>query len=129
MAMFPYNEFKSLTVRNVSPSTENPTIVYNAVDLPICGNITLVSLFVTNKSELDKSINFSIRKMDDTEDTMLFSNVSVPANEPYDILKGSKVFLKEEDVLKAWTDASGEGWFDLVVSYVLYTPSDLQPAI
>jgi hypothetical protein len=108
---------------------EEPTIVYDAATLPICGSITLVSLFVTNKSGDEKLINFSIRKMDDTEDTQLFHDVLVPANQPYDILKGSRIFLKEEDILKAWTDVNGEGWFDLVVSYVLYTPSDLQPVI
>lgn len=127
--MFPYNEFDSLTIRNVSPSIEEPTIVYDGVDIPFCGNTTLVSLFVANKSGEDKSISFSILKMDDSQETLLFSNVLVPASEPYDILKGSKVFLKEGDVLKAWTDVNGEGLLDLVVSYVVYTPSDLQPTI
>jgi hypothetical protein len=127
MAMFSYNEFDSLTVRDVSSSSVNPTIVYDGVDLPICGNITFVSIFVTNKSDSNKTINFSVRKMDDAQDTYLFYNVEVPPYRPYDILGGSKIFLKKEDVLKAWTDVSGTEMLDLVVSYVIYTPSDLQP--
>ena len=127
MAMFSYNEFDSLVVRNVSASSVNPTIVYDGTGIAVCGSTTLVSIFVTNKSSSAKLINFSIRKMDDAQDTSLFYNVEVPPGQPFDILGGSKVFLKTEDVLKAWTNVSGTDLLDLVVSYVVYTPSDLQP--
>ncbi len=125
--MFSYNEFESLGIQNVSPNPENPTIVYDGADLAICGNATIVSILVANKSDDPKIINFSIRKMDDTADTVIFSKVSVPSDQPFDVLRGSKIFLKKEDVLMAWTDGGGEGWFDLFVSYVVYTPSELQP--
>ena len=129
MAMFPYNEFSSLTVRNVSFDSGNPTVVYDGMGLPLCGHATITSILIANKSDDPKMISFSVRKMDDTSDTQIFHQVQVPVNKPYDILQGSKIFLKKEDVLKAWTDVNGEGWFDLFVSYVIYTPSDLQPVI
>lgn len=127
--MFPYNEFESITVRNVSSDIGNPTVIYDGMDLPLCGNATITSILIANKSDDPKMISFSVRKMDDTSDTQIFHEVQVPVNQPYDILQGSKIFLKKEDVLKAWTDVNGEGWFDLFVSYVIYTPSDLQPVI
>ena len=127
--MFPYNEFDSVAIQNVSFDQASPTIVYDGADLSICGNVAIVSILVANRSDDPKMISLAVRKMDDSADTHIFHEVEIPVNEPYDILKGSRIFLKKEDVLKAWTDVNGEGWFDLFVSYVIYTPSDLQPVI
>jgi hypothetical protein len=70
-------------------------------------------------------ISLSVRKMDDTEDTIICSDVPVPPNEPFDLLKGSKIFINKNDVLKAWTDSEGQEWLQVYMSYTYYTPSDL----
>ena len=123
--MFSYNEFDSVAIKDVSFDEGSPTIVYDGADLALCGSATMVSIMVANRSDDEKFISFSVRKLDETNDVEIFHRVPVPINEPFDILKGSKIFIKKGDILKAWTDINGEGWLDLYASFAVYTPSDL----
>lgn len=115
--------------RTISVLPESPTTILDGEDIPLCGHVVVVSIMVSNTSEEEKMINLSVRKMDDTEDTILCSNVPVPVGEPFDLLKGSKIFLNKYDTLRAWTNEEGQEWLYMYVSYTIYQPSDLITAV
>ena len=125
MAAFSYNEFMSSGHRMLSILQEDATILLDGETIPTCGHAVIVSIMVCNKSEVEKMINLSVKKIDDTEDTVICTKVPVPVGEPFDLLKGSKIFLNKHDILKAWTDSEGQEWLNVYVSYTFYTPSDL----
>lgn len=125
MAAFSYNEFMSSGHRMLSILPEDATVLLDGETLPPCGHAVIVSLMVSNSSEEEKVINLSVRKMDDTEDTIICPNVSVPFGETFDLLKGSKIFINKNDTLKAWTNEEGQEWLQIYMSYTFYTPSDL----
>ncbi len=124
MAAFSYNEFFSTAFATISASSEDPTVLIDAADIPSCGHIVVLSAFVSNKSDLPQTVNMAIRKLDE-DDCVFMANVQVPVAKPFDLLGGSKIVLTKEDSLRMWTALESQPEVEVLVSYALYTPSDL----
>jgi hypothetical protein len=122
MSLIPHNDFKSTAVVNISVDSEAPSAVLDGTDLPLCAHIAIVSILVGNRGESEGLINLAMDKGGET--CVMFPNITLPVNQPFDLLQnGSKIFMNKDDFLKAWTNS--EDVIDLLVSYVIYTPSDL----
>jgi hypothetical protein len=124
MASFSYNEFFSSSFSTISASSEDPTVLIDAADVPSCGHIVVLSVFVSNKSDLFQVVNMGIRKLDE-DDCAFMTNIQVPISQPFDLLRGSKIILTREDSLRMWTTIESQPEIEALVSYAIYTPSDL----
>lgn len=124
MAAFSYNQFFSAGFRQLSATKDEPTVILDGDKIPSCGHILLLSVFVSNKSNMPQVISMGIDKVDEPT-TTLMSEVEVPVGQPFDLLGGSKVVVNKNDLFKMWTNEEGQTEIEVVVSYTVYTPSDL----
>lgn len=124
MAAFSHNEFFSASFPTLSTTSEDSTVVVDASDIPSCGHVVVLSAFVSNKSELTQTVNMGIRKLDE-DDCVFMANIQVPVGTPFDLLGGSRVVLTREDTLRMWTTLESQPEIEVLVSYSVYTPSDL----
>lgn len=124
MSVLPHNEFFSLGINNVSTNSSDPTIVISGEDIVDCGHIAIVSIIVGNKTGETRQLTLTVEKAEQALISSPFSSVSIPSDTPFDLMRdGSKIFLNKDDVVRAWTDQ--ENSLDLLVSYAMYTPSNL----
>jgi len=116
---YPVNTFHS----NTHPGlTTTPGSILDSSTIPANGHALILSIMVSNKTGTNKNFNSTLRKAAGVTHTHLGYNVVIEPGMSFELLKGAKVVVNRDDVLRAWVEA-GDGSLDLVISYVVYSPA------
>jgi len=94
---FPINDFYSATYKNISSNGAASTSIFDTSAIPSSGYAMILSI-------------------------VALYDVALPSRTAFEVIQGNKFILKNGDSLKAFADADGTDFIDVIVSYVIYTP-------
>jgi hypothetical protein len=120
---YPVNNFASATFTSISANGSLPTSVLDTSIIPTGGYAMILGIIVANKSTATRGLNLTLKKLGNPQSAYLLYDVALPSQTSFQVIDGDKLVVGKGDVLNAWTDVSGAGLVDVVVSYVIYTPA------
>ena len=120
---YPVNNFYSSTFTNISANGGSPTSVFDTSAIPASGYAMILGVVVSNKSTSTRGLYMSLQKSGAAQQAYILFDVSLPSQSAFQVIDGDKLVIQRGDSLKAWVDAAGGNLVDMVISYVIYTPS------
>jgi hypothetical protein len=119
---FPTNDFYSATYKNISSNGAASTSIFDTSAIPSSGYAMILSIIASNKSTTTRGLNVTLQKSGSADSVYMLYDVALPSRTAFEIIQGNKFILKNGDSLKAFADADGADFIDVIVSYVIYTP-------
>jgi hypothetical protein len=119
---FPINDFYSATYKNISSNGAASTSIFDTSAIPSSGYAMILSIIASNKSTTTRGLNVTLQKSGSADSVYMLYDVALPSRTAFEIIQGNKFILKNGDSLKAFADADGADFIDVIVSYVIYTP-------
>ena len=119
---FPINDFYSATYENISSNGAASTSIFDTSAIPSSGYAMILSIVASNKSTTTRGLNVTLQKSGSANSVYMLYDVALPSRTAFEVIQGNKFILKNGDSLKAFADADGTDFIDVIVSYVIYTP-------